>query len=335
VRTRDDPEHPFTVRYDPIAARRHLQRTLELRLLHLGTNDLKTVETMRQLGRTIVVVDAAKGLEALTDCLARSTALFGLDDAETVRCQKSLAEAYDIAEKPAEAVRLWKALHTRMKAKQGNEYHETLELSDRLAVAYEKAGRVEDALHQRQESLEARRKLTASSEPGIVVSDLQAMARLYETLHDYEHAEALLREIIGHLKDSVGINGLSGAKWSLGQCLLSAGKPAEAETVLRECLAIRQKHQPEWWETFDTKSLLGRSLLCQKKYAEAEPFLLAGYEAKKKALGADAPASQGRLIEDLQLLVQLYEATGKKDKADTWRKKLQEAKNTANQPTKP
>jgi eukaryotic-like serine/threonine-protein kinase len=335
VSPHEDPEHPFTIRYEPLVARRHLQRALELRLVHLGTNDLKTLETMRQLGRTIVVVDAAKGLELLTDCLARSTALFGLDDDETARCQQSLAQAYDIAEKPAESVQLWKAVYSRRKAKQGSEHNETLELSDRLADAYEKAGRVEDALHQRQESLKARRKLTASSEPGIVVSDLRAMARLYEILHDYQHAEALLREVIGHLKDEVGINGLSGAKFSLGHCLLSAGKPAEAETVLRECLAIRQEHQPEWWETFDTKSLLGRSLLEQNKYADAEPLLLAGYEGMKKATGVTDAERQSRLIENAERLVQLYEATGKKDKADTWRKKLQEAKKAAKNPAKP
>jgi hypothetical protein len=31
-----DTEHPFRIRYEPHAARRHLQRALELRLVHLG-----------------------------------------------------------------------------------------------------------------------------------------------------------------------------------------------------------------------------------------------------------------------------------------------------------
>ena len=35
--------------------------------------------------------------------MARSTATFGPDDDETVRCQASLAQGYDIAEKPGDA----------------------------------------------------------------------------------------------------------------------------------------------------------------------------------------------------------------------------------------
>ena len=36
------------------------------------------------------------------------------------------------------------------------------------------------------------------------------------------------------------------------------------------------------WTTFNTKSLLGASLLGQKKYAEAEPLLVAGYSGLKQ-----------------------------------------------------
>jgi tetratricopeptide (TPR) repeat protein len=300
---------------------------------------------MRQLGRTIVVVDPVKGLEVLTDCLARSTTRFGPDDDQTVRCQKFLAQAYDIAEKPAEAVPLWKVLFTRMKAKQGSEHNETLAFSDKLAAAYEKAGRIEEALGQRAESLKARRRVNANS-PEMLVGHLQEMARLYEAQHDYQHAEPLLREVIGYVEDENGLlreaigyheteDGLSRKKSSLGQCLLHTGKPAEAEAVLRQCLTLREKKWPDDWTTFHTKSLLGRSLLEQKKYADAEPLLLAGYEGMKKANYLDEAGKQDRLIEELQRLVKFYEAANKKDKADTWRRELQEAKNAAKKPAKP
>ena len=74
--------------------------------------------------------------------------------------------------------------------------------------------------------------------------------------------------------------------------------------------------------TFYTKSLLGGSLLGQKKYAEAEPLLLAGYEGMKQREGKIPPIFKFRLTEAIERLVQLYEVTGKKDKADEWRKKL-------------
>ena len=55
-------------------------------------------------------------------------------------------------------------------------------------------------------------------------------------------------------------------------------KYAAAEPLLRECLAIRAANQPDAWLTFRARSQLGGSLLGQKKYAEAEPLVLTGYE---------------------------------------------------------
>ena len=52
-------------------------------------------------------------------------------------------------------------------------------------------------------------------------------------------------------------------------CPFSSSGPAarpEAEPFLRECLAIREKTQADDWKTFNTRSLLGGSLLGQKKY---------------------------------------------------------------------
>jgi serine/threonine protein kinase len=109
-------EKSYVIRFDPHSARHHLECALELYLRHLGPSHIETLETMRKLGRTTVAVDAAKGLQLLEDSVARSTAMFGPDADETVRCQTSVAQGYDVAEKPAAAVPLWKALYNRTKA---------------------------------------------------------------------------------------------------------------------------------------------------------------------------------------------------------------------------
>ena len=64
--------------------------------------------------------------------------------------------------------------------------------------------------------------------------------------------------------------------------LLQSKAFTEAESLLRKCLVIREKTQPDLWTTFNTQSLLGGALLGQKKYAEAEPLLLAGYAGMKR-----------------------------------------------------
>ena len=112
----------------------------------------------------------------------------------------------------------------------------------------------------------------------------------------------------------------------LGWTLLQANQPADAEPVLRECLAIRHKKEPDAWNTFHTQSMLGSSLLGQKRYADAEPLLLGGYEGMKQRAAEIPLPGKDRVIEALERLVQLYDAWGKKDQADLWRTKLEDAR---------
>jgi hypothetical protein len=115
---------------------------------------------------------------------------------------------------------------------------------------------------------------------------------------------------------------LAGALASLGSSLLQAGKPAEAEPVLRECLALREKNQPDVWTTFNTKSLLGGALSGQKKHRDAEPLLLQGYQGMKQRQDKiPPPLRRQRLEEALTRLVQLYDALGKPEAAK-WRQEL-------------
>jgi tetratricopeptide (TPR) repeat protein len=309
---------------DPDTARRHLERALELRAVHLGPNHPKTLATMHQLGQTIMQVDAGKAHQVLGELVARSNAAFGPDNDVTLQYKDSLAGAYEFADKLDDATLLRKDIYTLAKTKLGRDSAEALNRSDNLAAAYEKAGRIEEALRQREESLRGRRKLAAGSMDLSVGNALQEVARLYDQMQDYTRAEPLWREAFQFVKDNKNV--MVDVQASLGLCLLRTGKPADAEPVLRQCLATREKKEPDAWTTFHTKSLLGGSLLGQKKYAEAEPLLLAGYEGMKKGLDKAPQKDKVRLIEGLERIVQLYEATGKKDKAEAWRKELKEAK---------
>jgi hypothetical protein len=70
--------------------------------------------------------------------------------------------------------------------------------------------------------------------------------------------------------------------------------------------------------------MLGEALLGQKKYADAEPLLKDGYEGLMKRRDKIPEfVRKVRLVEALQRLVQLYEATDNKDEAAKWRKELE------------
>ena len=87
---------------------------------------------------------------------------------------------------------------------------------------------------------------------------------------------------------------------------------------------FREQRTPDDWQTFNTRSVLGGSLLGQKRYAEAEPLLLSGYDGMKQRAASIPTDGKVRLKEALQRLAQLYEATGQAEKAAEWKKKLAE-----------
>src|SRR5262249_4647838 len=122
---------------------------------------------------------------------------------------------------------------------------------------------------------------------------------------------------------------------NLGDCLVQLGRPADAEVLLRDCLKAREKNEPDAWTTFSTRSLLGGALLAQKKYADAEPLLLAGYEGMKEREAKMPAAAKSRLIEALDRLVQVCEAAGKPDEATKWKKELDALKAASTPTAKP
>ena len=78
---------------------------------------------------------------------------------------------------------------------------------------------------------------------------------------------------------------------------------------------------PDDWTTFNARSLLGGSLVGQKKYAEAETVLVAGYEGLRERADQIPPQGKVRLHEALERLLQLYDEWGKPDEAAQWRAK--------------
>ncbi len=74
---------------------------------------------------------------------------------------------------------------------------------------------------------------------------------------------------------------LAGDLATLGRNLLNQGRWSQAEPLLREALAIREKAMPDDWGRYDAMSLLGGAVLGQARYAEAEPLVVAGYQGTK------------------------------------------------------
>jgi serine/threonine protein kinase/tetratricopeptide (TPR) repeat protein len=285
-------------------------------------NNLATA--YRSAGRT------AEALHLHERNLKLSEAKLGPDHPKTLASRSNLAAACWSAGKLDRSIPLFEETLRRQKDILGPDHPDTLMTLANLGVNYRDAGRGRDAIALLEESLSRARK-----RPDGVPSSLfwvpAALTEAYDRAGQFAKTEAIHRDSLEQTRRQFGTDDLrTAAKTAvLGSNLLHQHKCAEAEPLLRGCLKVRETKQPDDWATFNTQSMLGEALLGQKKYADAEPLLLKGYQGMKQREAKIPPQGKPRLREALERLVQLYEATGKKDEAARWRKELDEPKKTS------
>ncbi len=222
-----------------------------------------------------------------------------------------LGVAYSQTGQFDKSVPLFEELLKVREAKHGRDSVATLIVVANLGVSYLHTDRLKEALPLLEEAYRGAKK-----DPLNLAWLGMPLLDAYAKAGENDKVATLLKEWQALPKDDPT---LAQQLASYGQSLLQAKAFAEGEAVFRECLAIREKTQPNTWTPFDTKSLLGAALLGQKKYADAEPLLLAGYEGmKQRADTIPAEVRTLRLTEGLERLVQLYEATAKPNEVKKW-----------------
>jgi hypothetical protein len=94
------------------------------------------------------------------------------------------------------------------------------------------------------------------------------------------------------------------------------------ETDLRACLAIRSARDPNSWRVSNTLSLLGSSLAAQKRFEEAEQFLIDGYNGLRQREAQIPEQYRNRLWDAVERLVALYASWGKAEETRRWQSVL-------------
>ena len=149
------------------------------------------------------------------------------------------------------------------------------------------------------------------------------LATSYESLGRWAEAEPLCARQPGpppparRPADSLSASDLA----DLGGNLLKQGKWSEAEPLLRECLAIREKVLPDDWPRFHAMSLLGGALWARAGTPRPSPDRR-GYEGMKAREARIPRQRRPRLAEAAERVVRLYEAWGKPEQAAAWKTKL-------------
>jgi serine/threonine-protein kinase len=147
-----------------------------------------------------------------------------------------------------------------------------------------------------------------------------------QDLNKLPEAEAALREALQVRRDSLPPQHpeIANSLNNMVNILRRQDKTNDVEAFAREALAIREKQIPDNWRTFNSKAVLGLVLYDQGRYADAESYMLAGYEGLRQRLPQMHSNAKGRCLEAAEHLVLLYQATGKEEQARRWKSTVAE-----------
>jgi serine/threonine protein kinase/tetratricopeptide (TPR) repeat protein len=300
-----------------------LEQVRVARAKQLGPHHPDTLETLANLadiqrlaGKTAEPIAL---LEQVRDARVKD---LGPDHPDTLRTLNHLAAAYWQAKQLDQSIPLFEQTLAVMRQKLGDQHPQTLRTQANLGVNYRDAGRLAEAIPLLEQAHRQTGKQALLRWVG------RRLATVYISAGRTAEGALLVKENIEAARKwySVDSPPLATALDESGSAFLELQAWSDAEAVLRESLAIWVRKQPDAWTTFNTRAMLGRALLGQKKYVAAEPLLVQGYQGMTLRADMIPPIHEVRLTEALEGLVQLYAATGREEKAEEGRKKLDAVK---------
>ncbi len=200
----------------------------------------------------------------------------------------------------------------------GKEHIETRSTAANLGVNYKDAGRFIEAIPL----LEAAYK-SSKTEPRfafVMPHLLEAYAKLPRPDH-LAKAEALIETFLELGRSEYGVDHpeFAGRLSLSAQWLLLLQGWARAEPLAREALKIREQIQPDAWNTFNTKSVLGGAVLGLGRLDEAEVLLIDGYNGMKSRESTIPKQSIDRLQDAIDRLIALHTAKGDTTQTERWK----------------
>ncbi len=292
-------------------------QTLEIRRRVLGLEHPDTLNSMNNLA----IVYFLQGKRAQAVALYSQTLdirrrVLGPEHPYTLSSMINLATAYYYQGQYAQAEELHSQTLAIKRRVLGPEHPDTLTSMNNLAAVYAVQGKYAQAEALFTKTVEISRRVLGPEHP-LTLDYLVEFALLYQRQGKFASAETYASQVLAGRRHALGSENpdtMASAE-DLALAYQSQGKFVEAEPLAREALEFNRKQQPDDWQRFRAESLLGASLAGQKKYAEAEPLLLEGYQGmltRREQIGAP---DRYHLDRAREWTVQLYKAWGKSGKA--------------------
>jgi eukaryotic-like serine/threonine-protein kinase len=330
------PEHPDTLNsmnglaidYEALGkypqAESLYKETLEIRRRVLGVEHPNTLSSMNNLAN--IYGDQSKYAQAeplYSETLEIRRRVLGSEHPETVTSMLNLATDYHYEGKYAQA----EALHNQALGVSrrlfGPAHPYTLTCMNNLAAVYAAEGRYAQAEPLFKQTVQTSRRALGPEHP-LTLSFLAETAYMYQREGNYAVAEVYAAQALAgrrHVLGSEHPETMPSAS-DLALAELSQGKYVQSEALAREAFEFDRKKLPDDWQRFRAESLLGASLCGQKKYAEAEPLLLEGYQGMLKRKNRIDVPDWYHVDRAGEWLVELYRGWGRPKEAADWRARV-------------
>ncbi|HVN20188.1 MAG TPA: serine/threonine-protein kinase [Dongiaceae bacterium] len=303
-------------------AEKLFSQTLEIRRRVLGPEHPDTLANMNNLASVYNSMGKLAQAEALYgQTVEIQRRVLGPEHPRTLAGMSNLANIYNSRGKYAQAETLFSQAVATERRVLGPEHPETLLSLANLANAYESQGKFAQAEALFSQTLSIQRRVLGPEHPDTLYT-LSGMAFLYQRHGEYDSAETYAAQALAGRRHALGSEDpdTMASAADLALVYQSHGKFAQSGPLARESMETDRKIQPDDWQRFRAESLLGASLAGQKKYAEAEPLLLEGYQGMVARRDRMAVPDLYHLNLARKWIVQLYEVRGKPEKAAEWRK---------------
>jgi serine/threonine protein kinase/Tfp pilus assembly protein PilF len=295
-------------------------QTLEIRRRVIGPERPATLDSMGNLAN---VYDGegkyAQSVELHSQEVEISRRVWGPEHPHTLLAMNNLACALADEGRFAEAETILDQALEIQRRVLGPEHPQTLLSAHNLGWVYILEGRYGLAEPLVTQTLEIRRRVLGPDH-SLTLSTLGNLAYLYQRQGNYPKAESIASQVLAIDRRLANESDTAAAAVDLALAYESLGKFTEAEPLAREAFTSDQKARPDDWQTFRAESVLGASLVGQKKFNQAEPLLVEGYhgmEARKPQMGA---GNWYHLDFAHAWIAQMYRSWGKPDKAAEWKK---------------
>jgi tetratricopeptide (TPR) repeat protein len=236
----------------------------------------------------------------------------------------NLAQVYQDEGRLAEAESLQRGVADADSRILGPEHPFTLADRGNMAKLYQLEGKYREAEAEFRHVLDAQRRVSGNDRPDTLTT-IYLLGTVKLSEGQYADAEQLFTQALAGERRLYGTE--SPTTFSdlvgLGRSQLEQRKYDLAEASFREALMGYEKARPDGWQRYNCESLLGQSLAGERRYGEAEPLLLSGYQGliqrrdKMSAINRPYVESAGGRI------VQFYVEWGKPEKAREWRERTE------------